>query len=683
MTTSHYQWEIFSTLSPQHIRDQTKELLNRTTIIVNGIANNSTPPSWENFALPMEDIAQTIEAFWSPVSHLNAVMNTDEWREAFNQSHPLIVEYFTKLQQDTRLYERYVSIKKSPDYKNFSPEQKRVVELSIRNFELSGVGLQEEKKQHLFAVVTKLAQLMNNFAENHLDSTNFFKLHVEDEKELDGIPESVKDRARELAEKQNPTKLGWILTLQEPCLGPVMSYAKSSTLREKLYKAYKTQASELFPSYAGGSKLWDNSQNINDIMDLRLEKAKLLGFSNFAEYSLALKMADTTDEVTNFLNNLLLRVKQVGEKEKQELQKFSKDTLGIDQLQPWDIGYASEQLKLSKFQIDDEEIRKYFPCEKVIQGLFLLAEELYDISIEKIEVPVYHHDVMVYQLTDKTQKNIIGHFYLDLFARENKRSGAWVDSCRTRHRNANGKLDTPITYIVCNFPNSTSTRPSYLSHYEILTLFHEFGHALHQLLTSVELHSIAGFNGVEWDAVELPSQFMENFAWDQTILTSLSSHETTTAQLPEDLYLKIIDAKNFQVGLRWLRQIEFSIFDFQLHKNWSKEPRTSVMEELWQVQDKVAVIIPPKWNRFPMTFDHIFACSYYAAGYYSYKWAEVLSADAFAAFEENGTIVNKDIGNKFLKEIISRGASRPMKESFFVFRGREPEINALLRHNGI
>ncbi|WP_092484819.1 M3 family metallopeptidase [Candidatus Ichthyocystis hellenicum] len=683
MTANQYQWQIFNTLSPQHVRKQTEELLKEVTCIVDNLANNSTPASWENFALPMEDIAQMIEAFWSPVSHLNAVMNTNEWREAFNQSHPLIVEYFARLQQDTRLYERYVSLKKSSDYKKLSPEQIRLIELSIKNFELSGVSLQEGKKQRLLEIVTKLAQLMNNFAENHLDSTNFFKLHVEDEKELEGIPEAVKDRAHKLAKEQDAAKSGWTLTLHEPCFGPVMSYAKSSNIREKLYKAYKTQASELFPSHAGGPSHWDNGQNINDIMDLRLEQANLLSFSNFAEYSLALKMADTTNEVTDFLNNILLRVKQVGEKNKQELQEFSKDKLGIDHLQPWDIGYASEQLKLSTFQLDDEVIRKYFPYEKVVPGLFHLAEQIYDISIEKIEVPVYHPDVAVYQLTDGIKKTIIGHFYLDPFARENKRSGAWVDSCRTRHRNAKGKLDTPITYIVCNFPSNTSTRPSYLSHYEILTLFHEFGHALHQLLTNVELHSIAGFNGVEWDAVELPSQFMENFAWDQNILTSLSSHETTGEQLPDDLYQKIIEAKNFQVGLRWLRQLEFSIFDFQLHENWSTEPKTSVMEELWQVQERVAVIIPPRWNRFPMTFDHIFACSYYAAGYYSYKWAEVLSADAFAAFEESGTIVNKKVGRKFLEEIISRGASRPMKESFVAFRDREPKIDALLRHNGI
>ncbi|WP_092487152.1 M3 family metallopeptidase [Candidatus Ichthyocystis hellenicum] len=672
-------WQRFSRISPRDVRAKTEELLKESQQAIDSLADDSTPSSWEGFAISVEDILQNIESFWSPVAHLNAVMSTEEWRNAFNESNPLIVSFFTRLQQNHDLYKKYIALSQSPDFGKLGQAKRRIIELSIKNFELSGVNLPKEKQKKLSDIEDKLALLMNKFAENSLDSTNFFKLHIQNKEELEEIPERVVKQAAELAKKQG--KSGWILTLQEPCFMPVMRHAKNRNLRETMYKAYVTQASDLFSSYAGGSNEWDNSKNIKEIMDLRLEKAHLLEFANFAEYSLSLKMADTTGEVNTFLEQMVARTKEAGVRDANELREFAKNSLGIDKMEQWDLSYASEQLKISKFQLDNEKVRQYFPWEKVLEGLFLLVETLYDIVIEKIEVPVYHTDVKVYQIKDKGSLSVIGHFYLDPFARENKRSGAWVDGCRTRHRRIEKELETPVTYVVCNFPGKTSTLDSYLSHNEIITLFHEFGHALHQLLTEVDVHSISGFNGVEWDAVEIPSQFMENFAWDESILVSLSAHEVNNTQLPNDVYQKMIAAKNFHVGLAWLRQLEFSIFDFRIHENWS--PKMDVMEELWKVQEEVAVIIPPRWNRFPMMFGHIFASPAYAAGYYSYKWAEVLSADAFEAFEESGVIVNKEVGNLFRREIISAGASRPMKDSFRKFRGRDPQINALLRHNGI
>lgn len=675
------RWPCFNTLDPQRVLSDTHRLIDDCQKTIDDLAHHTDSPSWDNFAAFIEDLEQHIEEFWSPISHLNAVMSTEEWRRAYNEAHPLIVQFFAQLGQNKKLYTKYCAIRESSAHNTLSAAQKRLLDLSIAHFELSGVHLPPQEKEALLQIESDLAQKQNSFSENHLDSTNVYSLFVSDSEKLLGIPQDILDRAQEkaLSEKQE----GWSFTLQAPCFGPVMSWAENRSLRNTLYRAYTTQASELFAEYGHASNQWDNTNNIHEIMALRQKKATLLGFDNYASYSLALKMASSCHEVTDFLKTLVDRVKPQGQKDWDELKKFAREQKNLDQVEPWDISYLSEQLKLHQFNLDSEEVRQYFPYQKTVDGLFWLVKTLFEIEIKIVSAPTYHKDVVAYELFDPIGGKKVGFFYLDPFSRENKRSGAWVDACRTRHKKKNGDTELPIAYVVCNFPPHTKDKPSYLSHDDVLTLFHEFGHALHHLLTSIDHHSISGFNGIEWDAVELPSQFMENFAWEYDILKKISSHRDTKEPLPADLYKRMVDAKNFHVGLFWLRQLEFSSFDFHIHEHWTTEPPMNVLSELSAIREKIAVIIPPHWNRFPMIFDHIFATSAYAAGYYSYKWAEVLSADAFEAFKESGSVINKELGKRFRQEILEQGASRPMAESFLAFRKRKPEINALLKHNGI
>jgi oligopeptidase A len=663
----------FAEIRPEHVAPAIEQLIEEARAAKT--QTNAAPPTWDEFVAPMEDANERLARAWGQVEHLHAVLDSPPLREAYNATLPRITQYWTELGQDTVRFERYKALAASTEFARLSPSRKKSAENAIRDFRLSGAELLAELKPRYAAIQEELASLAAKFSENLLDATKAFKLLVEDEKRVAGIPADALMAAREAAAKYG--KEGWQFTLHMPSYWPVMQYADDRSLRETLYRASATRASEF-----GAAEL-DNSPLIARILKLRREDAKMLGYDNFAQVSLVPKMADSPRQVLEFLGDLARRARPFAEKDLAELRKFAAAELGLGNLESWDLGYAAEKLRIRRYAFSDQEVKQYFPETQVIPGLFKLVETLYGVRIAESKAPVWHEDVRFFEIRSEAGGNAgepIGRFYLDLYARDTKRGGAWMDGAISRKRRADG-IQIPLTYLNCNFSRPVGGKPALFTHDDVITLFHEFGHGLHHMLTRVEDLGVAGINGVEWDAVELPSQFMENFCWEWDVLRHMTRHVDTGEPLPRGLFDKMLAAKNFQSGLDMLRQLEFSLFDMRLHDDFDPSGKRSVQDLLDDVRREVAVLTPPAWNRFPNSFSHIFGGGY-AAGYYSYKWAEVLSADAYSLFEEQG-VLNPEAGRRFRDEILAVGGSRPAAESFRAFRGREPMVDALLRHSGM
>ena len=656
----------FGELRPDHVTPAVDQLLADGRSTIERVT--AAPVAWDAFVAPLEDANERIGRAWGQVAHLHAVLDSPELREAYNANLPKVTQYWTELGQNQALFEKYKQLAASPSFATLSPARKRIVENALRDFRLGGAELPPEKKARFGAIQEELARSAARFSENLLDATKAFTLIV-DESRTRGIPEDVRDAAREAAEKDG--KAGYKFTLHAPSYMPVMQYADDRKLRETMYRESVTRASEF------GKTEWDNTALVARIVELRRELAALLGYANYAEVSLVPKMAESPAQVLEFLQDLAKRSRPFAEKDVAELREFARRELGIDKLEAWDVAYASEKLRVKRYAFSEQEVKQYFPEEVAVQGLFRVAETLYGLRIQPAQAPRWHEDVRFYEIRDNTSA-LVGQFYMDLYARDTKRGGAWMDDAITRRRKAEN-LQTPVAYLNCNFSRPVGGRPALFTHDEVQTLFHEFGHGLHHLLTRVEDLGVSGINGVEWDAVELPSQFMENFCWEWDVLRHMTRHVDTGAPLPRELFDKMVAAKNFQSGLAMLRQLEFAVFDMRLHAEFA--PTRTALQLLDEVRQKVAVLHPPSYNRFPNNFSHIFAGGY-AAGYYSYKWAEVLSADAYSFFEEHGVLDPKS-GQRFRDEILGVGGSRPAAESFKAFRGREPTVDALLRHNGM
>ncbi|MEJ5210301.1 MAG: M3 family metallopeptidase [Burkholderiales bacterium] len=661
----------FDKIRPEHVTPAVDTLLAENRALVERLVADPAPPTWEGFVQPLEDGNERLSRAWGQVSHLNAVVNTPELREAYNANLPRITEYYAELSQNLGLYRKFKALRESPEYDSLSRPRRKVIENELRDFRLGGAELPDEQKARFKAIQEELASLSARFEENLLDTTNAFARYVEDEAELAGLPADVLQAAREAAERDG--RSGYKLTLHAPSWLPVMQYADNRALREEMYRAYVTRASEFGPPE------WDNTSLITRILKLRKEAARLLGFANYAELSLATKMAQTPRQVLDFLHELARRAKPFAERDLAELSRFAQERFGMEKLEAWDIAYYSEKLRQEKYGFSDDEVKQYFPETTVLPGMFRLVETLYGLKIHETHAPVWHPDVRFFNITDHTGQ-LVGQFYLDLYARNNKRGGAWMDDAITRRRKATG-IQTPVAYLTCNFSAPVGGRPALFTHDEVITLFHEFGHGLHHLLTRVEELGVSGINGVEWDAVELPSQFMENFCWEWEVVQPMTRHVDTGEPLPRTLFDRMVAAKNFQSGMQTVRQIEFALFDMHLHYDFDPEGTQTPLALLDEIRRQVAVVFPPAYNRFPNNFSHIFAGGY-AAGYYSYKWAEVLSADAYSLFEENG-VLNPEVGHRFWSEILGQGGSRSALESFVAFRGREPTIDALLRHSGM
>ncbi|MGH8414597.1 MAG: M3 family metallopeptidase [Gammaproteobacteria bacterium] len=633
------------------------------------------PPTWDNFIEPLETLDERLHRAWSPAAHLNAVMNAPEIRAAYNACLPKLSEYDTELGQNEALQHGYTALKAGPEWTAYTPAQRKLIEDALRDFRLAGVDLAPEKKQRFRDIMQQLSRIEAKFEENLLDATHGWFKHVIEANAVRGIPETALARARH--EAQSRQLAGWAFTLDYPSYSAVITYADDRALREELYHAYGTRASDQGPN-AGR---WDNGANMRDILRLRHEAALLTGFRNFAEYSLTSKMVRTPEEVTTFLEDLVRRCRPAGQREFAELQDYARQQNSLAQLAAWDMSYYAEKLREERFTISDEVLRPYFPVERVRAGLFAVMQKLYGIRLaEAGGAEVWHPDVKLYEIRDESGA-LRGRLYLDLFTRSGKRSGAWMDDALSRRKTARG-VQIPAAYLTCNFPPPLGETPSLLSHDDVVTLFHEFGHCLHHLLTQVDYPSVAGVNGVAWDAVELPSQFHENFAWTREGLALVSGHYQTGKPLPDELYGKLLAARHFHTALFMLRQLEFGLFDFNLHLNADTHVGADfISSALAKVRREVSVVPIPEWNRFAHSFSHIFAGGY-AAGYYSYLWAEVLAADAYAAFEETG-IFNRATGRRFMDTILGQGGSREAMELFVEFRGREPIFEPFLRLNGI
>jgi oligopeptidase A len=665
----------FAEIKPEHVTPAIDELLTRNRELTARLLQDAAEPSWENFVQPFEDANEHLSRAWGQVGHLNMVMNSPELREVYNANLPKVTQYYAELSQNLALYQKYKAIRNGNGYAELNAEQKKVIENELRDFRLGGAELPEETKARFMQLQEELSALCSKFSDNLLDATNAYSCVIEDEKDISGIPADERQVAAEAALEAGMK--GWLFTLKAPSYGPVMQYADNRNLRERMYRAFTTRASELL---ADGSKMdWNNTPLMSRILKLRAEEAQMLGFTNYAELSLASKMAETPQQVAAFLRELAHRARPFAENDLEELRAFAASQLHMQDLQAWDIGYVSEKLRQQRYAFSEQDVKQYFPEHAVLAGLFGLVETLFGLAIEPSSAPVWHETVRFFDIRDN-KGVLIGQFYLDLYARASKRGGAWMDDAITRRRTDKG-IQTPVAYLNCNFAAPVGGRPALFTHDEVITLFHEFGHGLHHLLTQVEELGVSGISGVEWDAVELPSQFMENFCWEWDVLQGMTRHAETGARLPRELFDKMIAAKNFQSGLQMLRQIEFSLFDLRLHSDYDADSSMSVQQLLDEVRAEVAVLIPPKFNRFQNSFSHIFAGGY-AAGYYSYKWAEVLSADAYSLFEENG-VLDAATGSHFRQEILAVGGSRDAMDSFIAFRGREPKIDALLRHNGL
>ena len=629
-----------------------------------------THTDWANTVEKLTDITERVGRIWSVVSHLNSVVDTPELRAVYNELMPEITIFFTEIGQDIELYNRFKIIKNSAEFDTLSQAQQTKLNHDLRDFVLSGAELPPEQQAELAQLQTEGAQLGAKFAQNVQDATDAFGIYFDDAAPLAGIPED--SIAMFAAAAQSEGKTGYKIGLQIPHYLAVIQYADNRELREQIYRAYVTRASEL-----SDEGKFDNTANVEQTLANALKTAKLLGFKNYAELSLATKMADTPEQVLNFLHDLARRAKPFAEKDFAEIKAFARESLNIEDPQSWDLSYAAEKLRQAKYAFSETEVKKYFPISKVLAGLFAQIKKLYGIELAEKTVPVWHKDVRYFEL--KQDGQTIGGVYMDLYAREGKRGGAWMDGYKGRRRFADGTLQLPTAYLVCNFTPPVGDKEARLSHDEIITLFHETGHGLHHLLTQVDEVGVSGINGVEWDAVELPSQFMENFVWEYDVLAQMSSHEETGAVLPKELFDKMHAAKNFQRGMFLVRQMEFALFDMEIYHQEDEGRLKEWPQILDKVRQEVAVTQPPAYNRFALSFSHIFAGGY-AAGYYSYAWAEVLSADAYAAFEESDDVA--ETGRRFWKEILAVGGSRSAAESFKAFRGREPSLDALLRHSG-
>jgi len=659
----------FDAIQPDHVGPAIDVLLAEAESAVKA-AETVRPVSWSTFVEPLDDATERLWRAWGQVGHLQGVVNTPELREAYNSNLPKVTRFGSALGQNLALFEQYRALAASEEATQYDPARRKVLDNALRDFRLGGAELDEAGKARYSAIREELSALSATFSQNVLDATDAWSLHVQDRAELAGLPDDVIAAARAAAEKDGLA--GWKLTLQMPCYLPVQTYAEHRPLREALYRANALRASEF-----GDAKL-DNSAHIDRILALRTELAALLGFSSYAEYSIATKMADDAPQVLGFLRDLAARAKPYAQRDRAELEAFARDELGLPALEAWDLSFAAEKLKQARYSYSEQEVKQYFTEPKVLAGLFDVIHGLYGLTVQPDQAPVWHPDVRFFRVVD-AEGALVGQFYLDLYAREGKRGGAWMDDCRNRRETAQG-VQTPLVYLVCNFGKGAGGRASTFSHNEVTTLFHEMGHGLHQLLTRIGELGVAGINGVEWDAVELPSQFMENFCWEWDRVQQMTSHVDSGEPLPRALFDRMLAARNFQSGMFTVRQLEFALFDMQLHSSYDPA-QDSVLQLLERVRDEVAVNRPPEWNRFPHQFSHIFAGGY-AAGYYSYKWAEVLSADAYAAFEEAPGHV-AETGKRFRDEVLSRGGSRSAAENFAAFRGRAPTVDALLRHNGM
>ncbi len=661
----------FSKILPEHIKPAIESIIDENEKAVAALLASGAGTEWSALQEPLDQLDDRLGQAWSPVGHMNAVVNSEALRDAYNGCLPLLSEYSTRLGQNRQLFEAYQSLADSEEFNKLDSAQQKVINDNLRDFRLAGVALEDDKKARYGEIKKHLSELTSKFSDNVLDATMAWSKLITDESELAGLPESALAGAKQLAESKE--KEGWLLNLDFPSYFPVMTYCDNRELRKEVYTAFSTRASDQGPN-AGE---FDNTKNIQEILKLRHELAQLLGFDNYAEYSLATKMAESPDKVIEFLEDLAAKSKPQAEKELAELKAFAKETFGAEELEAWDVGYYGEKLRQQRYAISQEELRPWFPAEKAISGMFEVVNRLYGIEFETVNnVDTWHKDVRFFNITRKGE--VIGRFYLDLYAREHKRGGAWMDVCRSRWKQ-DDKLQLPVAYLTCNFTPPVGDKPALLTHDEVVTLFHEFGHGLHHMLTKVDYAAISGISGVAWDAVELPSQFMENWCWEKEGLAIISGHFETGEPLPEEMLDKLLAAKNFQSAMMMVRQLEFSLFDFKLHKEYREN--IDVQSVLNEVRKQVAVVIPPSFNRFQNSFSHIFAGGY-AAGYYSYKWAEVLSADAFSRFEEEG-IFNRNTGESFLHEVLEKGGSAEPMELFVNFRGREPQIDALLRHSGI
>ena len=664
----------FSRIRPEHVEPAIDQLLEEHRTLLRSVLDRPGEHTWETLFQPLEEKDDQLERAWSPVSHLHSVADNEALRQAYNACLPKLTDHATELGQNEDLFRATKTLAESGEYTRLDPARQKIISNDLRDFHLSGIDLAQQEKDRYKELQQKLSQLQTRYEENLLDATHAWTKPVSDKSLLSGLPDTALELAAETARQRGQT--GWLFTLEYPSYQPVMTYADDRNFRQEMYNAYNTRASEQGPD--AGS--WDNGPLMTEILTLRQELAALLGYQNYAEYSLVKKMADSPHEVMDFLHNLAARSKTVARREMAALEEFAGQEYGLKELQAWDIPYYSEKLRQKKFDFSQEELRPYFPSDQVVEGLFAVVNRLYGLSITRREgVETWHADVMFFEVKDESGR-LRGGFYLDLYARPHKRGGAWMDECATR-RLSNGALQTPVAYLTCNFTPPVSGKPSLLTHDEVLTLFHEFGHGLHHMLTLVDYAGVAGINGVPWDAVELPSQFLENWCWERESLDLFARHHQTGRQLPVELLEKMQQARTYHTGMHMVRQLELALFDFRLHTERRGHDTDDIQALLDEVRQDVAVVKAPPDNRFQHGFAHIFAGGY-AAGYYSYKWAEVLSADAFSRFEEDG-IFNAATGRDFLHTILEQGGSREPMDLFVEFRGRKPEIDALLRHSGI
>jgi len=663
----------FDTFDVSKVESTLDDLLNRCKETVARVAGEKSP-TWDSVISPLDEAHNELSLFWSPVSHLNSVKNSSELRDVYKICLPKLSAYYTELGQNEALYAVMKQLKDSGTYSALTDAQKKVIDNELRDFELGGVSLSSDKKTRFSELTQELSRIKTEFSDNVLDATNAWEKLLPDATRLDGLPDSAIAAAKERAENKGET--GYLLNLEFPTVHAVRTFANDRELRKEITLAFSTRASENGP-HAG---TYDNSQHMVDILSYRSEKAQLLGFDSYADLSVVTKMVQSPNEVMSFLQDLAKKAVPQAKQERKELEDFASSELGITDLQAWDVAYASDKLKKKLFDLSDEDLKPYFPADKAIPGMFDVVGRLFGLSIQPVnDVPVYHDDVSCYEIRDNDGA-VRGQFYLDNFAREHKRGGAWMDVCATRQRVADG-VQLPIAYLTCNLTPPVGNDPALLTHMEVTTLFHEFGHGLHHMLTKMDAAGVSGINGVEWDAVELPSQFLENWCWESESLALISGHYETGDALPDELLKKLKDARNFQSASQLVRQLEFAMFDMRVHASPAPQSADAINDIIEAVRSEVSVMPYPEEQRFQHAFSHIFAGGY-AAGYFSYKWAEVLSADAYARFEEEG-VFNEDAGTDFLNEVLSVGGSRPALESFVAFRGRKPSVDALLRQSGL
>ncbi|AOZ06653.1 M3 family metallopeptidase [Cupriavidus malaysiensis] len=673
----------FAEIRPEHITPALDILLQAAEAAVARAEDPATPATWEEAVTALEAATEPLGRAWGVVGHLSAVADSPELRKAHADNLPRMTEFWSSLGQSLALFEKYKALSQSEAFAQMNAARRQLMENELRGFRLGGAELPEAQKPRFAEIQEEQARLSKDFSDHVLDATNAYALYVDDAGRLQGLPEDVREAARLAAGKDG--KDGWKFTLHFPSYFPVLQYADDRALRQTLYEANVTRASELGAQYGNGQAQWDNTGNMRQQLALRGEEARMLGYRNYGEVSLVPKMAQSPADVLRFLDELAAKARPFAERDWAELQDFAAKELGLAALQPWDVAYASEKLRQQRYAFSEHEVKQYLPEHKVLQGLFGVAEKLFGVRIAAEQAQTWHPDVRFFRVTS-AQGELLAQFYIDLYAREGKRGGAWMDDARGRKRLADNGLQTPVAYLTCNFSAPVGDKPALFTHDEVITLFHEFGHGLHHMLTQVDELGVSGINGVEWDAVELPSQFMENFCWEYEVLADMSAHAESGAPLPRVLFDRMLAAKNFQNGMMTLRQIVFSSFDMHLHTDYDPQGGTSVLALSREINDRVHVVPQHPLSRWPNTFSHIFAGGY-AAGYYSYKWAEVLSADVYAAFEEagklSGSVLDNETGARYRREILAVGGSRPAMESFIAFRGREPQIDALLRHGGM